>query len=687
MGKEKNAALSANNNATYKVVNGVTYFKLKSEFDGDYTKNCGLLGSDIDENFYFLRGYDIKEVTLDDAGILTIRRVDDDYEPIEIDLGETIRNHRPNIALNEDGSLVIDYEDGTEPIVVDGFLIEGSENLKIATDSTLRGKGTTYKPLGISPVEKTGTYAPASRYFDRVDSFGRENIMDGITPNGKGDRVVVKAMIPDYGYLYNYRDVEEISEYLDSEGKGWRIPTKEDWDELLNALECEEDRNHTSLAQDFLGKQAGTGLKSAGIYGDSEKPGMWNMANKVVPQSMASELTPEDVVGQDVVGFTALPLGYRGDRNVYINDPDNQDIEGFRKATAFWSTTKDSRSGQIYGKILSYNTSTVAQSLFPKESLLSIRLVKDYNIDDPDFTYDAYEDILGWNFPTKLITSPFSDVKYAKVWTTTNFYVNPGSCEGKVSTQWGDEENFGHTAYLICEYDGKEWVKKQMREGDSIVILNKDGEEDYHEYRIIHGELVDTLQQTYDAFEGDFNEIREQISGAVETVESLSAAVETVVENMETMSSAVTADLEKLSDDIDSLSAATEELTADVESVSAATEEEVARAMAAESGLSEEISSEIERALGVESGLSSAISSETERALAAESGLSADISAENERAVSKETELENADIKPQDYNFTQDGVELVTKGNENPNVKINLDPNFFNFGLILNDGE
>ena len=39
------------NNATYRVVDGVTYFKLKSEFDGDYTKHCGLLGEEIDENF------------------------------------------------------------------------------------------------------------------------------------------------------------------------------------------------------------------------------------------------------------------------------------------------------------------------------------------------------------------------------------------------------------------------------------------------------------------------------------------------------------------------------------------------------------------------------------------------------------------------------------------------------------
>ena len=54
--KETLTPLKATNNATYKTVEGVTYFKLKSEFEGDYTKHCGLLGEEIDENFYFLRG-------------------------------------------------------------------------------------------------------------------------------------------------------------------------------------------------------------------------------------------------------------------------------------------------------------------------------------------------------------------------------------------------------------------------------------------------------------------------------------------------------------------------------------------------------------------------------------------------------------------------------------------------------
>lgn len=39
--------------------NGVTYYKLVSNYIGDVTKNCGLSAAELDTNFYFLRGRDI----------------------------------------------------------------------------------------------------------------------------------------------------------------------------------------------------------------------------------------------------------------------------------------------------------------------------------------------------------------------------------------------------------------------------------------------------------------------------------------------------------------------------------------------------------------------------------------------------------------------------------------------------
>ena len=48
---------------------GVVYYKLAPGYPGDETKNCGLVGSEIDNNFFFLRGYDIESVRVDGMDI------------------------------------------------------------------------------------------------------------------------------------------------------------------------------------------------------------------------------------------------------------------------------------------------------------------------------------------------------------------------------------------------------------------------------------------------------------------------------------------------------------------------------------------------------------------------------------------------------------------------------------------
>ena len=69
-------------------ITGIKYFKLQSQIPGDYTKNCGLLGNEIDENFYFLRSMDIKTAyTIDEEGrkILVLERVNCGRE-IKVDI-------------------------------------------------------------------------------------------------------------------------------------------------------------------------------------------------------------------------------------------------------------------------------------------------------------------------------------------------------------------------------------------------------------------------------------------------------------------------------------------------------------------------------------------------------------------------------------------------------------------------
>jgi len=622
MAKDNTSELLTNNNATYKVVNGVKYFKLVSEFEGDYTKNCGLLGNEIDENFYFLRGYDIKDVTFDEeTKILTITRVDSDYEPMQVNIGWAIESDRPTFVFNRiTGELTITYPDGTVQ-VCGGFLIEGSEDISIATDSTLRGKGTMYDPLGLAYTERTGTYAPAFDYFDISDETDEEHFAKMPEGMGKGYRVVTKELFNSFGYLYPYSAVEKIASALTL--SEWRIPTKQDWDEMLNAMECPDYRNHSSYTSTFLGQKAGQALKSPGVYKEDgegnviEHTGAWKYFP--VPDG------EDEVYGQDFKGFTAFPVGYAENRNSFMIDNDN-DVEGFRKATAFWTSTVDETNGQIYGKIFGHNTAQVYQQSFDDDSKLSIRLVKDYTLTN----YEEYENILGLYYPTKLITGMYDDLPYSKVWTAINFYGDKDDLGGAVNPEWAGlsyEDASSKIVYFICEWDGEKWHKKQMAEGDSVVILNKDGEENYHEWRIIHGELVDTLDQTYAEFAEEFSNIRENLaelsastivfSSSVETILSehderittLSSTTEVIENNvtvisgnLETLSSSTV----ELSDRIDAVSARTTEefervdglitdLSGTVESLSAGTVEEIARVDADIQELAQTTASEIAR--------------------------------------------------------------------------------------------
>ena len=559
MGKDTNAELlTANNNASYKTVNGVTYFKLVSEFEGDYTKNCGLLGSEMDENFYFLRGYDIEDVTYDkETKTLIITRVDKDYDPMEINIGEEIASDRPEFSFDkETGKLTITYPDGTE-MVVDGFLVEGSERVSVASDSSLTGNGTTFRPLGLSPMWKTGTYAPASELLDlEADSsdWGKPITTaceeKGIHISG-GLRIVSKEKMTKFGFLYPYSGVEKIEDALRESGSEWRVPSKEDWDELLDSMETEEHQVHGETEQiGFVGENAGAILKSAEYWKESTNP---------------------EAAGVDSVGFNILPVGGVEERNSWMRPDDgssddyDDDIEGFGEFAGYWSTTSGSDGG-IYTKVFTYYEPRVNNYKATKDMLFGVRLVKEYNIEDG--LDSDNEDILGFTYPIAKIQGRCKN--YAKIWTLKNFYNEPDYFGGKASREWSaaTEDELGlETVYFVNEWDGSRWFKKQLQEGDSIVILSKDGGDDYHEYRLIHGELVDTLKNAEDLISGATAELVENLDALSAATEGLGTALEELGENLSALSAATIEEEERASAAEMAIMDTVEEVSANVETL------------------------------------------------------------------------------------------------------------------------
>ena len=548
--KEKQTSLMASNNATYKTVEGVTYFKLKSEFDGDYTKHCGLLGEEIDENFYFLRGYDIESITVDEDRNLIINRVDKDYAPLVVNIGEELG--QPSFKFNkETGTITVTYPDGTTS-TMEGFLVEGKD-IRIATDSTFNGNGTMYNPLRLSPTETTGTFAPADEYFDLTDG--------GVMPEGKGKgyRVVTREKIDNFGCLYPFSAVKKIQEKLTESSSQWRVPTKQDWDELLNAFECAEFRNHSANTCTWLGDAAGRAFKSFKLWDE----------HKTLP-------TETPTYGEDIAGLSFYPLGITPDRNEILNEKDS-DAEGFGKIAGFWTNTKNDE-GNAYVKVFGYNSGKVDQDTYGEGARMSIRLVKDYAYSN----YNEIEEILGFPYPTEMVYGPYEDSEYLKIWTKINLYSDAETLNGIRSEEWSavtDSDKGVEIIYFINEWDGTEWHKKPLENGDSVIIIERD-DKPYHEWRIIEDELIDTAEALAEEFNRDFAEVKEdiaelsattkelvQFSGwVVETINEFSAATKEQIDRIDLtvaeFSAATVAEVVRLDGKIDELSATTEAFSA-----------------------------------------------------------------------------------------------------------------------------
>lgn len=574
-------------------INGIKYFKLQSNYPGDYTKNCGLLGTEIDENFYFLRSNDIDNMSVNN-GILTLTRVDGDTLTADISMPYTFNFDEKT------GKLII--TDGNGDVqVLEGFVVEGKD-VRVATDATLNGDGTKGNPLRISELEKTGTYAPANEFLDmavydyfelvcelldegtKVYHYEKRNKnqvpedadvieysekptkdLNFESPHwikvrkdinlpdasnlGAGYRIVTRESKDNFGLLYNYDGVKKIQAALDATGSLWRVPTRKDWALMLNAAEyCEEDRNHdTKCVNEWTGKNAGARAKATTL---------WRWSNR---QEKGLPVAGEDSLPiAGINKFTVYPLGYAdGSRGA---EDEDFDLEAFTKKSSFWSITPENCNGEscssnIFTRTFAYDTRKVLQESSKPSSRMSIRLVKDFKPNQMDV--NEIENILGYDMPVVLITN--DETGYSKLWTSINVGFSEEQYDGVYSKEWsaatGSER--GHEIiYYINEWDGKEWHKKQMSEGDSIVLLDGGKDESgntiyNHEWRIYSGKTEPMLIDTADALKEEFQKEIDTINDRIdEEISARTAADEDLQEQINEEISARTAAIEDLQEQI-----------------------------------------------------------------------------------------------------------------------------------------
>ena len=581
---------------------GVKYFKLQSDIPGDYTKNCGLLGNEIDENFYFLRSMDIKTgytVVEEGRKYLILERIHCDRN-IKIDITEEDEEFY-QFAF-KDGYIIITFPDGHEE-KIGKFLVEG-DNVRVVTDPSIQGDGTYENPLGVDLAYRTGTYAPADFFADLTcPEITINDVASGI---GYGHAVVTKENVSRFGALYTFFEAKKLNKDLNERygEHGWRIPSKEDWAKLLNwAEEKDENRTHDTNRSGNFGCVAGARLKSTILWDGKDN--------------------------RDDLGFTIYPVGICPE-DYNTREPSQYGFTGLYKVSSFWSSTE--KDDEAYVRTFSYGHDDVAQYTESPARRLSIRLVRDIN---ENFDINDYEDILGNYVPTVLTT----DGK--QLWTLYNIdFTNYKDCNKEgitIPEEWKDVDLnvVAHKYYELVEsldlsgypyYDYEEieeylipstatpkevievpenpdadsdqyldlvyfihldmtteakffynakgrdgWHKKLMREGESVVLLYEDFEtgcdtaatayvtsaNTNHEWRVYANEqtgldeLIDVAEAIKDEMRKEFKEIWEHISGLTEGLNNLSGFVGDMYDEMQSgFSSAFTA-ISDLQDELD----------------------------------------------------------------------------------------------------------------------------------------
>lgn len=475
------------------MINGITYYKLKSPYNGDVTKNCSVSGIEIDNNFFTLEGRDVKSITVDGTDIVLNLLNGEQLKAVDV-----LDNFITNISFDKENGILKTYRNNGEVEVFDGFVsIHEHNNHKhldaVASNETLTGNGTHEKPLKLAEAYKTGQFKPVDKIV--TDKKTEKPFV--------GERVLVSEERSAYGLLYNYSEVIQIACELDNTHSKWRIPSKADWDDMLNAVEpCKDNKNHDKSTPDrYFGKWAGKLLKSKYYWKDyegcecdckddedEEMNGCHCGKHRICKPTYCGEFDTchfkagkFNTQGIDKYGFTVLPSGYTDDGGI---------MNYFGERACFWTSTNMEYTN-IFTKRFEYNSNKVYQGIVPAKCRMSLRLVKDYTGDN----YTESENILGQNYPTVLMPS----VKNGKaVWTSINVYYTSPSCKGCHCGCNGMNDNLDPIPnpndilikkYYIDEWNGFKWLRNEFKEGDSVVVkITPDGKKDI-EYRLVEGEL------------------------------------------------------------------------------------------------------------------------------------------------------------------------------------------------------
>ena len=428
-------------NKTENKTEGLTLYTLQSNYSGDTTKNCGLIGGEIDANFLFLRGNDIYSGEINEENnTLILKRGNENII--------TIPNIRKDTQItggyinNATGELVLETND-------DDIIIAGFTSSLVFTDTTLNGNGSTNNPIRLSELYKS-PYLPSVKTV--IDLTNNGIIADKYKV--VGNYVITKEYDNSDGLLYNFNGVKEIETKLKEDNSNWRVPTFEDWGQMLNALEICDDRNHLSKKSGIYGRFAGAFLKNDGLN--------W------------IEKTETSVS----YGFKANACGFKSSLK--------GSLLSYGENAVFWTDTLDDE-GEVWVRNLSYDDGKVLSHTVQKEGLYSLRLIRDYeNVDlvNEKILENNYDII---KMPYVIIDAENNVTQRGyRVWTSVN--INFSGISESNYTEVNNNNNIETKTplFYLNYWNGNNWVKRLIEENDVVTIEDVDNKE----YKLLNNELV-----------------------------------------------------------------------------------------------------------------------------------------------------------------------------------------------------
>lgn len=331
--------------------------------------------------------------------------------------------------LSDDGVLTLRWKEleGESSTEISGFV----SSREVFHTTSMYGDGTKEKPLRVSNVFNTQFCTGIKGIVEELPSCDM----------GNGDRYVTKEQYSNFGCLYSKKGMMEISKLLSSTCSQWRIPTKDDWDIMLNSIEaCDEDRTHSKKENGVTyGKIAGKVLKSHDYWEGNEN--------------------------LDEVDMSIFPTGYSTSEGELLGDG---------QKSYFWTNTNCGEY-TYYIKGLDGKSDGVSQ-IESADDKYSIRLVADYYGDG----LDGHINILGKDYGVVV----FKDIN--QIWISTN-----------LDFQLGDDmyDCFKYSnstisnLYTLNHWNGEYWEKKVLCNGNVINV----GENPILEYKVIGNNVSETL--------------------------------------------------------------------------------------------------------------------------------------------------------------------------------------------------